>query len=68
MVVIVDLSEEVPDPHVDDKQGNGLAYSKYHVRLSLRARHAAEQVAAGTDKQRPNPNINTFSAALACYP
>ena len=60
MVVFVDLEDDVPnDPHE-----------------SLRKHHLGDKVTTkvttnGDDestKERPNPNINSFSAALGAYP
>lgn len=68
MVILVDLDEEVDDPFVDGTRGNGWVNLKSDVWQSSKARHAAKLVMPWNDDQRPNPNINSFSAALACYP
>lgn len=69
MVVFVDLEDDVPDdPHADPNEPRGFP--------SLRKHHLGDKVipkvtANGDDedaKERPNPNINSFSAALGAYP
>lgn len=60
MVVIVDLDDEVHDPHSDT---NGFA-------SLTQLRHSLGNAISGDDEDdaRPNPNINGFSAILSCYP
>ncbi|KAJ9661982.1 hypothetical protein H2201_006271 [Coniosporium apollinis] len=60
MVVIVDLDDEVHDPHSDT---NGFA-SLTQLRHSLGNAISSDD----EDDARPNPNINGFSAILSCYP
>jgi hypothetical protein len=68
MVVIVDLDEEVHDPHADPGALNGFVGLKHQLRHSLTdPKHNAPE-RAPVDDERPNPNINGFSAALSCYP
>ncbi|KAJ9619802.1 hypothetical protein H2203_008072 [Taxawa tesnikishii (nom. ined.)] len=61
MVVFVDLEDEedVNDPHTHVGD-----FTPYHI-LKSRQEHAS---AKGDDEDRPNPNINGFSAAMGCYP
>ncbi|KAK4690281.1 hypothetical protein P7C71_g6473, partial [Lecanoromycetidae sp. Uapishka_2] len=68
MVLFVDLGEDVSDPHADPDHPAGFA--------SLRLRQREDTVTAkvpandGSDNsiERPNPNLNGLSAAVACYP
>ena len=70
MVVFVDLEDDVPDdPYADPNQPRAFS--------SLRKPYFTDKVtvAKGTAnsedenvKERPNPNINSFSAALGAYP
>jgi len=62
MVVIVDLDDEVHDPHSDT---NGFA-NLTQLRHSLNVGNATSS--DDGDDARPNPNINGFSAILSCYP
>ncbi|OCK79115.1 hypothetical protein K432DRAFT_383360 [Lepidopterella palustris CBS 459.81] len=64
MVVIVDLEDEVHDPHADPDAVNAFTtLTQLHHSLTNRI-HEPEIV----QDERPNPNINGFSAALSCYP
>ncbi len=72
MAVFLDLDDEAQDPHIDPR----FSRSGF-VGLELRSHSAAadEQSAQnGTkeneekDPERPNPNVNGFSAILSCYP
>lgn len=65
MVVIVDLDDDAPP----------LDAPPVHCLLTSRAAAAAAAAGSGYSEQRalvaqerPNPNINGFSAALSCYP
>ncbi|KAF6229717.1 hypothetical protein HO173_011364 [Letharia columbiana] len=69
MVVFVDLEDDVPDdPHADPNEPRGFSSLRKH---HLGDRSTAEVTANGHDEhveERPNPNINSFSAALGAYP
>lgn len=69
MVVLVDFEEleDLHDPHADPHAypANGLADLKPMLHSTLPVRECDEGTAAD---ERPNPNINGFSAALSCYP
>jgi hypothetical protein len=66
MVVLVDLDDEPPSPHTPRAPG--------FIRDVKLVHHSFAPEAGGNDdgvpgsKERPNPNINGFSAALSCYP
>ena len=69
MVVFVDLEDDVSDDaHANPNEPRGFS--------SLRKHHLGNQVTAkvtsngddGNIDERPNPNINGFSAALGAYP
>ncbi len=71
MVVFVDLEDDAPDdPHADLNEP-----PRFSLR-SLRKHHLGDKVTAivtansddDTINERPNPNINSFSAALGAYP
>ncbi|KAF2502759.1 hypothetical protein BU16DRAFT_449791 [Lophium mytilinum] len=66
MVLLVDLGDEVHDPHVDPAAANGFATLKQQLR------HARtdpdDDDSQPVEDDRPNPNVNGFSAALSCYP
>lgn len=69
MVVLLDLDEDVLDPHADGQHSGGFADFRPHLRDStvhkIRRTKDPEDVEA---PDRANPNINGFSAALGCYP
>lgn len=69
MVVFVDLEDDVPDdPHADPNEPRGFSSLRKH---HLGDKSTAEVTANGDDEhveERPNPNINSFSAALGAYP
>lgn len=67
MVVFLDLDEDVPDPHADPGEPAGFISLESFRRLAYRAPVTAENQKA-TEIDRPNPNLNTVSAALGCYP
>lgn len=68
MVVLVDLDDEPPSPHATPR-APGFIRDMKPVHHSLAPTSAAgdDDRAPGSD-ERPNPNINGFSAALSCYP
>jgi len=57
MVVIVDM-DDTHAPHASSKP----------VHHSLSAAIPVARVSEEAARQRPNPNVNGFSAALSCYP
>jgi len=60
MVVIVDLSADISDPHA----GPQWRFQKpIHSSIEL-----PKPVAEDVQDDRPNLNLNGFSAALSCYP
>ncbi len=64
MVVMVDLDDEVHDPHSDTSFAN-----LHQLRHSLTVGDATCGSSDDDDgDDRPNPNINGFSAILSCYP
>jgi hypothetical protein len=66
MVVLVDLDDEPPSPHAPRAPGFVRDMKPVHRPLAPAATEDDES-APGTE-ERPNPNINGFSAALSCYP
>jgi len=66
MVLLLDLDEEISDPHADPSHPAGFA--------SLRQRQRKVTAKVRTNNpdneppERPNPNLNGLSAAVACYP
>ncbi|KAH3955548.1 hypothetical protein HBI56_017280 [Parastagonospora nodorum] len=66
MVVLVDLDDEPPSPRAPRAPG--------FIRDMKPLHHSLAPTAAETDdsapgpNERPNPNVNGFSAALSCYP
>lgn len=67
MVVLLDLDEDVSDPYVHSMHGTGFPPPRLHVNKLMTAKRLASE-APVTVKERPNPNLNGFSAALGCYP
>lgn len=69
MVVFVDLEDDVPDdPHADPNEPRGFSsLRKYHLGDKVTAKVTAHGDGGNVDT-RPNPNINSFSAALGAYP
>jgi hypothetical protein len=72
MVVLLDLDE---DPHLL-REGDKVAYDHFKHQLRgplLRAGNtqdvlSTESFGDPAPDDRPNPNLNGFSAALSCYP
>jgi hypothetical protein len=64
MVVLVDLDDEPPSPHVPRAPGFVKPVHQSLVPIVVENDDAS---APGTE-ERPNPNLNGFSAALSCYP
>ena len=67
MVVLVDLDEDLSDPYVESRHGTGFLPPKLHVNELMTAKGLASE-APDPGNERPNPNLNGFSAALGCYP
>ncbi len=68
MVVYFNLGEDdvSDDPHVDPNKSAGFAGSQSQWRSKpVVTENGESAVDLG---ERPNPNINSFSAALGCYP
>lgn len=70
MVVFVDLEDDVPDdPHADPNEPRGFPpLRKHHLGDKVTAKASANGGNDGDIDERPNPNINSFSAALGAYP
>lgn len=76
MVVFLDLDEDdvsERDPHADPNEPAGFAASSRQQRQRFKPA-AAVRIGNSTkslveeEEERPNPNLNGFSAALGCYP
>jgi hypothetical protein len=65
MVVLVDLEDDAPSPLVP--RAPGLLQSVKPVHHSLAPPAESDNGGVAAD-ERPNPNLNGFSAALSCYP
>jgi hypothetical protein len=63
MVVLVDLDDEPPSPHAP--RAPGFVKPVHH---SLAPAIVENDACAPESEERPNPNLNGFSAALSCYP
>ena len=69
MVVLLDLDEDVPDPHVDVRHCGGFTHTRLHRRNDAVTKKPKTGILDDVEGQeRDNPNINGFSAALGCYP
>lgn len=69
MVVLLDLDEDVPDPHADVRHSGGFADFRFHLRNGAVTTNGRTGVPEdGEESERENPNINGFSVALGCYP
>lgn len=66
MVVLVDLSDSISDPHVDPVSSFSRPFQKPVHSLLAELQLASAEVVR--DDGRPNLNLNGFSAALSCYP
>ena len=66
MVVLVDLEDDEP-PSLQTPHASGLLNVK-PLHHSLDAPPAGGGEGTEEIEERPNPNINGFSAALSCYP
>lgn len=67
MVVILDLEDDDDAPSPLASHAPGLLNVKplHHSLASSTAENGQDVKAA---EERPNPNVNGFSAALSCYP
>ncbi len=70
MVLLLDLDDEVPDPHADPNEPAGFVLRQGHHRdqkpVTTANNETNEPV---TEKAPPNPNqSNGLAAAVACYP
>lgn len=71
MVVFLDLNEDDvsdPDPHVDPTGSEGYDWALRQRVSKPREVTAASENNIFEDEERINPNINSLSAALGCYP
>jgi hypothetical protein len=66
MVVLVDLDNGPPFPHAP--RAPGFIRDMKPVHHSLAPAVIEEHGSAPGPDERPNPNMNGFSAALSCYP
>ena len=65
MVLLLDLDDEVPDPHADPNEPAGFVFRQRHPMTT--ADTSNNEVI--TEKAPPNPNqSNGLAAAVACYP
>ena len=65
MVVLLDLDEDAQDPHADPSSFAFPTLQLIHGAVTTEGKTADRSDVA---QERPNPNINNFSAALGCYP
>ncbi|CAF9920073.1 MAG: hypothetical protein ALECFALPRED_001420 [Alectoria fallacina] len=69
MVVFVDLDNDVSDdPHADPNGPRGFSSLRKHRLGDKVTANAPPNANDGKLEERPNPNINSFSAALGAYP
>ena len=70
MVVFVDLEDDVSDdPHADPNQPRGFSsLHRHHLGDKVTTKVTANDDNDEPIEKRPNPNINSFSAALGAYP
>jgi hypothetical protein len=66
MVVLVDLDDEAPSPQAP--RAPGFIRDMKPVYHSFAPAATEDDDSARAPDERPNPNINGFSAALSCYP
>jgi hypothetical protein len=66
MVVLVDLDDEAPSPQA--ARAPGFIRDMKPVHHSFAPAVTEDDDSARAPDERPNPNINGFSAALSCYP
>jgi len=71
MVIFADLDEDsLSDPHLDPRLPSSAFTNNKHQLYTpiLRDRSGSIDEIAVTADERPNPNLNGFSAILCCYP
>ena len=74
MVVFLDLDEDDvsdPDPHADPIGSAGYEWAMRHRVAEPRditVDHTRTKSQTSDDEKRDNPNVNSLSAALGCYP
>lgn len=70
MVVFLDLDEDdvSDDPHADPNKSAGFAASLRQAHLRSKPVVTENGEPALNSNERPNPNLNSCSAALGCYP
>ena len=66
MVVFLDLDEDAPDLSSDPRDEAGYTRYRFELHGGMKTKELGRPVSHGDE--RPNPNINGFSAALGCYP
>ncbi len=69
MVLIADLDADRPGSHAQPDEADSVP----HALQSVKSSNDGDDMNAGADGaskavERPNPNLNGFSAALSCYP
>jgi hypothetical protein len=64
MVVLVDLEDDEPTSLETPHPSSG----RFNVRPLYHSLDAPAEGDVMAGAERPNPNINGFSAALSCYP
>ena len=73
MVVFLDLDSDddlVFDPRSDAHSASRFPLSKPRLGNAVTLKHVVREAdkRETEGEERPNPNLNGFSAALACYP
>ncbi|KAL2057775.1 hypothetical protein ABVK25_002159 [Lepraria finkii] len=71
MVLLLDLDDEVPDPHADPNEPAGFVLRQHYLNGQPDSSITPAVSKAPQDAnviERPNPNLNGLSAAVACYP
>ena len=67
MVLLLDLDEEVSDPHADPDTPAGFT-SPRRRQPDPENSVTAKATTGEADNERPNPNFDGLAAAVACYP
>lgn len=70
MVLLLDLDDEIPDPHADPNEPAGFVFrQRPHRDQNPVTTEDNENKEVVTEKVPPNPNqSNGLAAAVACYP
>ena len=68
MVVLLNLNDEQDLLTFHNEHDQSTRFHKPHLRALMTTRNIPRNQANGDAHNRPNPNVNGFSAALACYP